>query len=389
METPKFADKKDIFISYRRDRGSDWARYLKTRLEAAGYRVFLDLDNMHSNSFKTQLFHRIEDATDFLLLCTEGALDSNENIRADDWVREEIKHAFEQKKNIVPLLKPQFKWPADLPEALSELPDLQAVNCYAEYDPFDRIVALLDSKKRAVKISQSGAGRVFVGILCACAMAFIGFWMWKDAEKQTEPISVPPGPGATELTGTLEGRDLPEKETKTTENKPSESETVSGGNATNAKPKEAKPEDAEKKNVPEKQSDTEQKDTASATQKTDDATKAKTQSGMSEETKNAEEKGESPKVVPPPKPVKESPKVEPPSEKPPANEPPPNMEQSLFIEIASDKPSLEKIQRLVDAGVDVNIKVEIDGKTYTPLALAKALDNKEIVALLEKAGAKE
>lgn len=368
MEPPKFADKKDIFISYRRDRGSDWARYLKTRLEAAGYRVFLDLDNMHSNSFKTQLFHRIEDATDFLLLCTEGALDSNENIRADDWVREEIKHAFEQKKNIIPLLKPQFKWPANLPEALSELPDLQAVNCYAEYDPFDRIVALLDSKKRAVKISPSGAGRVFVGILCACAMAFIGFWMWKNAEKQTDPISGPAGKEATELTGTLGSRDLTEKETG--ENKPSDSEAAFGGNVVNPEPTKNKPEDAEKKNVPEKQSVAEQKDATSATQKTDDATKAETQNGTSEETKNPEEKG----------------KGEPPQ---PADELPPNMEQSLFIEIASEKPNLEKIQRLVDAGVDVNTKVEIDGKTYTPLSLAKALENKEVVALLEKSGAKE
>lgn len=382
METPKFADSKDIFISYRRDRGSDWARYLKTRLEAAGYRVFLDLDNMHSNSFKKQLFHRIEDATDFLLLCTEGALDSNENIRADDWVREEIKHAFEQKKNIIPLLKPKFNWPADLPEPLNELPDLQAVNCYAEYDPFDRIVALLESKKRAVKISPSGVGRIFVGILCACAMAFVGFWMWKNAEKPADPIVVPSGTDKPELTGTTEEPRLTEKETKTPENKPSVPETASGGNVANPEPVKNQPEDVETKNVPEKQSDVERKNATSATQKTEDATKAETQNEKPEETKKTEEKVNAEAPKPTTLPVKESPK-------PPVEEPPPPMEQSLFIEITSEKPDLEKIQRLIDAGVNVNTKVEIDGKTYTPLFLAKALDNKEIVELLEKAGAKE
>lgn len=377
METSKFADKKDIFISYRRDRGSDWARYLKSRLEAAGYRVFLDLDNMHSNSFKTQLFHRIEDATDFLLLCTEGALDSNDSIRADDWVREEIKHAFEQKKNIIPLLKPQFKWPSDLPDPLSELPDLQAVNCYAEYDPFDRIVALLNAKKRVVKISPSGAGRIFVGALCACAIAVLAFWMWKDADKQTGQISVPSGTGETELTGMFESRDLTEKETGTAENKPSDSGTVSGGNVANPESAEDKPEGAEKKNVPEKESDVEQKDVVSATQKTDEATKTEMRNGKPEEMGKVEEKGkvDPPKVVNPTKSL--------------ANEPPPNMEQSLFFEIASEKPDLEKIQRLIDAGVDINVNVEIDGKNYTPLSFAKALDNKEVVKLLEKCGAKE
>ena len=49
----------DIFISYRRDGGKEWARSLKSELDRRGYRVFLDFDELKDGIFDRRIMDAI------------------------------------------------------------------------------------------------------------------------------------------------------------------------------------------------------------------------------------------------------------------------------------------------------------------------------------------
>ena len=49
-----------IFISYRRDSGSDLARSIRSELERRGDSVFLDVEDLRSSPFNTALLREIE-----------------------------------------------------------------------------------------------------------------------------------------------------------------------------------------------------------------------------------------------------------------------------------------------------------------------------------------
>lgn len=57
--------KYDIFISYRRT-SYDTANLIATRLKAAGYRVFFDLESMRSGPFNEQLYNVIKECKAFV-----------------------------------------------------------------------------------------------------------------------------------------------------------------------------------------------------------------------------------------------------------------------------------------------------------------------------------
>ncbi|MCR4575533.1 MAG: toll/interleukin-1 receptor domain-containing protein, partial [Lentisphaeria bacterium] len=58
----------DIFISYRRNGGFETARLIYDRLTNLGYRVSFDLETLRSGKFNTQLYERIEQCKDVLVL---------------------------------------------------------------------------------------------------------------------------------------------------------------------------------------------------------------------------------------------------------------------------------------------------------------------------------
>ena len=60
---------------------------------------------------------------------------------------------------------------------------------------------------------------------------------------------------------------------------------------------------------------------------------------------------------------------------------------AMYIALVSER--TEVIKLLLSAKVDVNAGIPIEGKDYTPLAIAKKNGNTQIIELLEKAGAKE
>ncbi len=92
----------DIFISYRRVGGDSTARILCERLREAGYKVFMDVEDIRSGDFNVKLYDVISNCKDFLIVLSQNALDrcSEEG----DWVRNELSHALKEGKNVIPVL---------------------------------------------------------------------------------------------------------------------------------------------------------------------------------------------------------------------------------------------------------------------------------------------
>lgn len=91
----------DIFISYRREGGKEYARNLTLELVSRGYHPFLDFDELKDGKFDKRITDAIESAPVFLFILSRGSLDRCVN--EGDWVRKEIMHAIEHKRHIVPV----------------------------------------------------------------------------------------------------------------------------------------------------------------------------------------------------------------------------------------------------------------------------------------------
>ena len=91
----------DIFISYRRVGGADFARQMQLALKTIGYKVFLDFDELKDGVFDRRIEMAINHSKVFLFVLSPHALDRCKN--EDDWVRREIECALISKCHIVPV----------------------------------------------------------------------------------------------------------------------------------------------------------------------------------------------------------------------------------------------------------------------------------------------
>lgn len=118
-------DKYDIFVSYRREGGYDTAKHLNDLLVHDGYRVSFDIDTLRSGDFDEQLYDRIDQCEDFILIVDAHAFDRSLDPKSDptkDWLRCELAYALKKGKNIIPVFLAGVKgFPENLPE------DIQAV----------------------------------------------------------------------------------------------------------------------------------------------------------------------------------------------------------------------------------------------------------------------
>ncbi|XP_005402811.1 PREDICTED: sterile alpha and TIR motif-containing protein 1 [Chinchilla lanigera] len=121
-------DTPDVFISYRRNSGSQLASLLKVHLQLHGFSVFIDVEKLEAGKFEDKLIQSVMGARNFMLVLSAGALDKcMQDHDCKDWVHKEIVTALSCGKNIVPIID-GFEWPE--PQALPE--DMQAVltfNC--------------------------------------------------------------------------------------------------------------------------------------------------------------------------------------------------------------------------------------------------------------------
>lgn len=117
--------KYDIFISYRRKSGYDTAKHLYDLLTRDGYSVSFDIDTLRNGDFDVSLLQRIDSCTDFILIVDAHAFDRcliPSFDRSKDWLRCELAHALQKRKNIIPILLADVEgFPENLPEDIAEV----------------------------------------------------------------------------------------------------------------------------------------------------------------------------------------------------------------------------------------------------------------------------
>ena len=115
----------DVFISYRREGGYDTAKHLNDLLVRDGYKVSFDIDTLRSGDFDNQLYARIDQCKDFILIVDQYAFDRTLNPNFNpkhDWLRCELAYALKTKKNVIPIfLSGITNFPQGLPSDIVEV----------------------------------------------------------------------------------------------------------------------------------------------------------------------------------------------------------------------------------------------------------------------------
>lgn len=203
--------KYDIFISYRRDSGAQYARILQLMLIQRGYKVFLDYDELTDGIFSEKIKTAIKDAPVFMLVLSKGSMERCAN--DGDWVRQEITLAIEQKKHIIPINpdKGFDGFPQEMPERLkdivgshqySEISFGQALGATIDLLIKNRLIPTLGERNVQTHKDEDFAtaeetlrkqdthNRFMkkLGIICAitaiaCVLG-ICFWLWKHQQNQ-------------------------------------------------------------------------------------------------------------------------------------------------------------------------------------------------------------
>jgi hypothetical protein len=104
----------DVFISYRRAGGSDFAQLIKIVLADAGLNAFLDVENLGGGVFDESLWRNLESARTVVLVWTPGCFDrmlAEDPSTSNDFVRKEYALALKLKKLIVPVRHEMFAFP--------------------------------------------------------------------------------------------------------------------------------------------------------------------------------------------------------------------------------------------------------------------------------------
>lgn len=128
----------DVFISYRRDGGFETANDIYERLDKEGYSISFDVDTLREGRFNKQLMERIEQCVDFILIVDkntfERTIDQATDLE-DDWLRQELSYAIRLKKNIIPVLLPDAKFPREkeLPDDVKDVRDYQGPRYSKDY----------------------------------------------------------------------------------------------------------------------------------------------------------------------------------------------------------------------------------------------------------------
>ena len=143
--------KYDIFISYRRSDSFATAQLIYDRLEKAGYRVSFDMETLRSGNFNTQLYERIENCRDVIVIVSSDALKFRDDPE-HDWMRLEVAYALKHGKNIIPVFLRNVNIPPkeSLPEDVADLVMKNGVTASEEHfdSTISRICRMLHARKK-------------------------------------------------------------------------------------------------------------------------------------------------------------------------------------------------------------------------------------------------
>ena len=92
----------NIFISYRREDGAQYARIIQLLLENEGYSVFLDYEELKDGKFESKIENAIIESQVFILILSRKYF--SRCWKRNDWVRKEISIAIKNRKKIIPVV---------------------------------------------------------------------------------------------------------------------------------------------------------------------------------------------------------------------------------------------------------------------------------------------
>ncbi|XP_070497496.1 NAD(+) hydrolase sarm1-like isoform X1 [Chironomus tepperi] len=121
--------KFDVFISYRRQGGSDLASLIFIYLKGKKHRVFFDVQTLRAGRFADKLKNSIQQSKNFILLLTNDALNRCKD--EGDWIAVEIEMALKSHCNIIPITR-DFDNNAfndnDLPESIKQIREYNQIH---------------------------------------------------------------------------------------------------------------------------------------------------------------------------------------------------------------------------------------------------------------------
>ena len=143
--------KYDVFVSYRKVNGFAIGNDIYKTLTGKKINTFFDTHELDNGPFPKQIEEAIKDSWYFVLVLSPNALDRCVN--PGDWVREEIRLAWENDLTIIPVLLPDFDMDAvekneELPDYVKDVLKQQAVSMR---DPEYYEEALVKLRKRVRK----------------------------------------------------------------------------------------------------------------------------------------------------------------------------------------------------------------------------------------------
>lgn len=194
--------KYDVFISYRRDGGSEKAELLKTKLESKGYkseRIFMDTHSIKAGNWKERVKLAISQSVNFIVIITNGCFEKKNE---EDAFLYELEIARSLKKHIIPVLFDGIKSINEdkLPEQLKDLHYENAPRYEHEYtDAFYK--KLYSFIKPDPELKRK---KMVVGFICLLIVLLAAILFWKSCVKYVNnpddtTISMPIIEGAVDL----------------------------------------------------------------------------------------------------------------------------------------------------------------------------------------------
>ena len=93
----------DVFLSYRRESGTEFCSFIYESLTGDGYNVFFDFNSIRQGTFDTQIDDAIAECSFVLVMLAPNDLDRCLEDPEGDWVLHEIDVAMQCGKIVIPV----------------------------------------------------------------------------------------------------------------------------------------------------------------------------------------------------------------------------------------------------------------------------------------------
>lgn len=195
-------DNYDLFISYRRDGGSEIAKLLRDLFVRDGYIVFFDEDANAIGELGGILEESIRKSRLVILVISKGCFDRiiEGDVSEEDNYWREVCCAVREKGGecIIPVLTPDAQSTKDLPEVNEELKTIKRLR-YIRYkgELGNLMGGFYNDLKGCIEtgnVKKTGVRAIYFALVALALLAGLGLWWWSygGANEDSEPTIVAP-----------------------------------------------------------------------------------------------------------------------------------------------------------------------------------------------------